>query len=486
MIFDCLNRDIFIWTGRNQCRSDGLRMSWTETKDLLRSIEMRSDRWPIGFQGNVTLNISLHSPLRSDLFLRLSNGTNCSTMLISSGIQRILPPSPVIVVTLLDIFIENIWTKFFALIDHRWQIHCGSLFDSRTRVFIDNQPAMTRISPSCSSSLVNEKIPQPNPKKIEPRGKERRSFCSSLNIKPSLLFPSQLWSLASLNSLRLWPGNSADERWASYFVHCLIIKDFQRGDLFYFVAQRGFAVEKDDGKVTEKRKFSLEWIDRTRLTSAERWREKTMEICLHEQIEIEVLCRSPMLLDLLLFEIETLNTDAMLDLFLLLLLLLSAVQHILSSDLSTKEASTAFQISLAPLSFEEESLHRHLSFKQKSSSLLQTLTGVRLRLNCQCRSSSKISIFSIINEEKCSKGMLAISLSAPFLIKATSISFSQPVKVKSSPFVFLSLSQRWFLCFRSSVSPSGSPCLVVIAIKIDQWTFSGRMKFSEEQKIYIE
>ena len=57
-------------------------------------------------------------------------------------------------------------------------------------------------------------------------------------------------SLNRLNHLHIWHDNSGESGFASWFLKCFIVKDLQTEEIFYFIAQRWFAVEEDDGKVT--------------------------------------------------------------------------------------------------------------------------------------------------------------------------------------------------------------------------------------------
>jgi len=52
-----------------------------------------------------------------------------------------------------------------------------------------------------------------------------------------------------LNHLHIWHDNSGEGELASWFLKCFIVKDLQTQEIFYFIAQRWLAVEKDDGKV---------------------------------------------------------------------------------------------------------------------------------------------------------------------------------------------------------------------------------------------
>ena len=64
-------------------------------------------------------------------------------------------------------------------------------------------------------------------------------------------------SLGSLNHLHLWHDNSGADASASWFLKSIIVRDLQTDEFFYFIAQRWFAVEKDDGKVRERDITSL-------------------------------------------------------------------------------------------------------------------------------------------------------------------------------------------------------------------------------------
>ncbi|CAF1691911.1 unnamed protein product, partial [Adineta ricciae] len=56
-------------------------------------------------------------------------------------------------------------------------------------------------------------------------------------------------SLGLLNYLRIWHDNSGQGDSASWFLKYVIVRDLQTMDKFYFISQRWFAVEKDDGKI---------------------------------------------------------------------------------------------------------------------------------------------------------------------------------------------------------------------------------------------
>ena len=56
-------------------------------------------------------------------------------------------------------------------------------------------------------------------------------------------------SLGLLNCIRIWHDNSGQGSSASWFLKYLIIRDLQTMEKFHFIAQRWFAVEKDDGKI---------------------------------------------------------------------------------------------------------------------------------------------------------------------------------------------------------------------------------------------
>ena len=56
-------------------------------------------------------------------------------------------------------------------------------------------------------------------------------------------------SLGLLNCIRIWHDNSGQDSSASWFLKYIIVRDLQTMEKFHFIAQRWFAVEKDDGKV---------------------------------------------------------------------------------------------------------------------------------------------------------------------------------------------------------------------------------------------
>jgi hypothetical protein len=56
--------------------------------------------------------------------------------------------------------------------------------------------------------------------------------------------------LGSLNCIRIWHDNSGRGASESWFLKYLIVRDLQSMQKFHFIAQKWFAVEKDDGKVS--------------------------------------------------------------------------------------------------------------------------------------------------------------------------------------------------------------------------------------------
>ena len=56
--------------------------------------------------------------------------------------------------------------------------------------------------------------------------------------------------LGSLNYIRLWHDNAGKGSSASWFLKYIIIHDLQTMQKSYFIAQRWFAVEKEDGLVS--------------------------------------------------------------------------------------------------------------------------------------------------------------------------------------------------------------------------------------------
>jgi polycystin 1L2 len=56
-------------------------------------------------------------------------------------------------------------------------------------------------------------------------------------------------SLGLLNYIRVWHDNSGKDSSASWFLKYIIVRDLQTMEKFHFIAQRWFAVEKEDGRV---------------------------------------------------------------------------------------------------------------------------------------------------------------------------------------------------------------------------------------------
>lgn len=71
-------------------------------------------------------------------------------------------------------------------------------------------------------------------------------------------------SLGSLNCIRVWHDNSGTGASASWFLKYIIVRDLQTMDKFHFIAQRWFAVEEDDGRVSELVWLMMiyEWMSR--------------------------------------------------------------------------------------------------------------------------------------------------------------------------------------------------------------------------------
>ncbi|CAF0785734.1 unnamed protein product [Adineta steineri] len=72
-------------------------------------------------------------------------------------------------------------------------------------------------------------------------------------------------SLGLLNYIRIWHDNSGEGSSASWFLKYIVVRDLQTLDKSYFISQRWFAVEKDDGRIertlpiaseAEKQEFS--------------------------------------------------------------------------------------------------------------------------------------------------------------------------------------------------------------------------------------
>jgi hypothetical protein len=57
--------------------------------------------------------------------------------------------------------------------------------------------------------------------------------------------------LGLLNYIRIWHDNSGEGSSASWFLKYIIVQDLQTMEKFYFIGQRWFAVEKEDGLVNK-------------------------------------------------------------------------------------------------------------------------------------------------------------------------------------------------------------------------------------------
>ena len=57
-------------------------------------------------------------------------------------------------------------------------------------------------------------------------------------------------SLGALNYIHIWHDNSGGGASASWFLKYIIVRDLQTMEKFYFICQKWFAVEKDDGIVS--------------------------------------------------------------------------------------------------------------------------------------------------------------------------------------------------------------------------------------------
>ena len=79
-------------------------------------------------------------------------------------------------------------------------------------------------------------------------------FQSKLRTSARLIprLPLDLFrSLGLLNYVRIWHDNTGRGSSASWFLKYIIIHDLQTMKKSYFIAQRWFAVEEDDGLVSE-------------------------------------------------------------------------------------------------------------------------------------------------------------------------------------------------------------------------------------------
>jgi hypothetical protein len=63
--------------------------------------------------------------------------------------------------------------------------------------------------------------------------------------------------LGSLNYIRLWHDNTGEGSSSSWFLKYIIMRDLQTLEKSYFICQQWFAVEKDDGRVSDPSRFSF-------------------------------------------------------------------------------------------------------------------------------------------------------------------------------------------------------------------------------------
>lgn len=55
--------------------------------------------------------------------------------------------------------------------------------------------------------------------------------------------------LGGLNYARIWHDNSGKGKFASWYLKYFLVRDVQTDEKFYFICNRWFAVEEDDGQV---------------------------------------------------------------------------------------------------------------------------------------------------------------------------------------------------------------------------------------------
>ena len=61
--------------------------------------------------------------------------------------------------------------------------------------------------------------------------------------------------MGQLNYLRIWHDNSGFDSEASWYLKYILVRDLQTMETSYFICEKWFAVEKDDGLV--KRSFQI-------------------------------------------------------------------------------------------------------------------------------------------------------------------------------------------------------------------------------------
>lgn len=57
--------------------------------------------------------------------------------------------------------------------------------------------------------------------------------------------------LGPLTYLRIWHDNSGKGALASWYLNHVLVRDVQTDKKYYFIANRWFAVEEDDGQVSQ-------------------------------------------------------------------------------------------------------------------------------------------------------------------------------------------------------------------------------------------
>ena len=55
--------------------------------------------------------------------------------------------------------------------------------------------------------------------------------------------------LGALNYARIWHDNSGKGKFSGWYLNYMAVQDLQTKEKFFFIANRWFAVEMDDGEV---------------------------------------------------------------------------------------------------------------------------------------------------------------------------------------------------------------------------------------------
>ena len=128
-------------------------------------------------------------------------------------------------------------------------------------------------------------------------------------------FASFRW-LGPLYYIRLWHDNTGRGDTGSWFLKYVIVRDLQTMEKYYFICQRWFAVEKDDGvvRIIIDSLFNfLQWLPflwtgRTSATGGKRKGDTTVFLCSIQTSLSQFVWRAPLVFDLLSTAIGSLHS----------------------------------------------------------------------------------------------------------------------------------------------------------------------------------